>query len=480
MKKLTYLLALLITISCSKKKTSTLKDPKINHIANYLDSLDGFSGAILIAKNDSIIFKKAYGFAHIGHKIKNRTDTKFNQGSIGKSFTAVATLQLIQQNKLKLTDKIGDYLPNYPNKTVRDSVTIAHLLTHTSGLPYFFVRKSFIEGSKDLYRFSKDFSSLYENEPMESKPGETFSYRNTNYVILGRIIEAVSGKEYNTYLENNIYSKASMKNTGNYDLDHPIESAAEGYTVSDIYPNKLKINFHTYPVRGGAHGGGYTTLDDLYKFSQAIKNHELLNKKYTNLYTTPLNKNSHYGYGMQFSNPERGTIYGHTGGHYGVGNEWRIYKQEGYTVIILTNKDANKGFLDARYFIEKTIAGSTPKLDNYFFTKNVIKTYLNSGFEETKVMINNSKFKLSEIELNTEGYEMIKRGFYKKAIDLFTLEVLFFPKSYDAFDSLGEAYMKDGQIKNAIKNYQKSLEINPENTNGKEKLNELLSINNSN
>ncbi|REH52429.1 CubicO group peptidase (beta-lactamase class C family) [Tenacibaculum gallaicum] len=476
MRKLTYLLVLIIILSYTNNKSSPLEDSNINEIANYLDSLDGFSGAVLIAKNGSVLFKKAYGFAHLGHKVKNRTDTKFNQGSIGKTFTAVAILQLIQQKKIKLTDKIGDYLPNYPNKIARDSVTIAHLLTHTSGLPHFFARKSFINGSKDLYRFANNFSSLYENEPMESKPGEIFSYRNTNYLILGRIIETVTGKEYNKYLESNIYSAASMENTGNYDLDHPINNAAEGYTTSEVHPDKLKINIHTYPVRGGAHGGGYTTLDDLYKFSQALQNYKLLNGKYTSLYTTPLNKDSHYGYGMQFSNPDKGTIYGHTGGHYGVGNEWRVYKQEGYTVIILTNKDANKGFLDARYFIEKTIAGSTPKLDNYFFTKKVIKAYLNSGLEQAKATIKNSKFKLSEIELNTEGYEMIKRGFYKKAIDLFTLEVLFFPESYDAYDSLGEAYMENGQIKKAIKNYQKSLKLNPDNTNAVEKLKELKSI----
>ncbi|WP_083574840.1 tetratricopeptide repeat protein [Tenacibaculum mesophilum] len=209
-----------------------------------------------------------------------------------------------------------------------------------------------------------------------------------------------------------------------------------------------------------------------------MKDYKLLNKEYTKLFTTPLKKDSYYGYGMQFPNPKEGNIYGHSGGHYGVGSEWRVYKQEGYTVIILANKDANKGFLDVRYFIEKTISGNTPKLDNYFFTKKVIKTYLNSGFKKAKAMIKGSKFKLSEIELNTKGYEMIKRGFYEKAIDLFTLEVFFFPESYDAYDSLGEAYMKDGQIRKAIKNYQKSLEINPENLNGKEKLRELLAMNN--
>ncbi|RSC92652.1 serine hydrolase [Tenacibaculum singaporense] len=478
MKRLAYLFVLIITFSCTNKKPTTFKNPKITQIANYVDSLDGFSGAVLIAKNDSIIFKKAYGYAHLGHKVKNRTNTKFNQGSIGKSFTAVAILQLIQKGKLSLQDNIGKFIPNYPNKTVRDSVTIAHLLTHTSGLPHFFARESFIKRSKDLFRHTNDFNSLYENEPMESKPGETFSYRNTNYLILGKIIEAVSGTNYNNYLESNIYTIVSMKNTGNYDLDHPIDNAAEGYTTSEVHPNKLKINIHTYPVRGGAHGGGYTTLDDLYKFSNALKGYKLLNKEYTKLFTNPLKKDSYYGYGMQFPNPKEGNIYGHSGGHYGVGSEWRVYKQEGYTVIILTNKDADKGFLDVRYFIEKTISGNTPKLDNYFFTKKVIKTCLTKNLEETKSLVRKSKFKISEIDLNTKGYDMIKRGFYKKAIDLFTIEILYFPESYNAYDSLGEAYMRDGQIRNAIKNYQKSLEINPENLNGKEKLRELLAMNN--
>ena len=478
MKKITYSLLLIIILSCTNKKLTSIKDSNVNKITNYLDSLDGLSGAILIAKNDSILFKKAYGYAHLGHKVKNRTDTKFNQGSIGKSFTAVAILQLIQKSKLSLQDNIGKFLPNYPNKTVRDSVTIAHLLTHTSGLPHFFARESFIRGSKDLFRLTNDFSSLYENEPMESKPGKIFSYRNTNYLILGKIIEVVSGTNYNNYLESSIYSIASMKNTGNYDLDHPIDNAAEGYTTSEVHPNKLKINIHTYPVRGGAHGGGYTTLDDLYKFSKAIHNYKLLNKEYTKLFTTPLKKDSYYGYGMQFPNPEEGTIYGHTGGHYGVGNEWRVYKQKGYSVIILTNKDADKGFLDARYFIQKTISGNTSKLNNYFFTKEVIKTCLNEDIEQAKALIRKSKFKIFEIDLNTKGYEMIKKGFYKKAIDLFTLEILSHPESYNAYDSLGEAYMKDGQIKKAIKNYQKSLEINPENLNGREKLRELLAMNN--
>ncbi|AUP79258.1 serine hydrolase [Flavivirga eckloniae] len=473
MKKIIFLLALVMILSCEKKRSTSSHNSKITEITNYLDSLKDFSGAVLIVKNDSILLQKAYGYAHMGHKIVNNVDTKFNQGSIGKSFTAVAILQLIQQNKLKLTDNVGAFIPEYPNKIVRDSVTIAYLLTHTSGLPHFFARETFLKSSKDLYRTMNDLNPLYENEPMESKPGEIFTYRNTNYVILGRIIEKISGLEYDEYLEKNIYALASMKNTGNFDLDHPIDNAAEGYTTSEVYPDKLKINIHTYPSKGNAAGGGYTTLNDLYHFAQAIQNNKLLNSEYTTLFTTPLSKNNHYGYGMQFPNPEEGTIFGHSGGHFGVGSEWRVYTKEGYTVILLTNKDTDKGFLDARFSIQKILSGTTPSIEKHFNTKAVFDEYYKNGFEVGVNKINSAENELDEYTFIVNGYNAISAKKLASAIEIFRLGIIAFPNSYNMYDSLGEAYLENGQMDLAVTNYKKSLELNPENENAKEKLIEL-------
>ncbi|NER14883.1 serine hydrolase [Leptobacterium flavescens] len=472
MKNLTYILISIILFSCTKEKTGAFKDSKIDQIANYLDSLKGFSGAVLIAKNDSILFKKAYGLAHLGHGVKNNTETKFSYASIGKSFTSVAIFQLIQEGKLSLQDPIGKFLPNYGNKTARDSVTIELLLKHRSGLPNYFHSEFFLNTTKDQFRTMESLKKLYEDKPLEFNPNEEFAYRNTNYVVLGRIIEAVSKMSYEDYIKKNIFSIAGMKNTDNFEIDHSIENAAENYTLSDVNPNQLQKTIFMGAVKGSSAGGGYSTINDLYKFACAFKNNELLNTYYTDLMKKEP-EDGWYGYGMQFAGAKGSEIYGHSGGHFGVGAEWRVFEKQNYTAILLTNKDLDQGFFDARFFIEKTISGATPKLNNYFFTKEVIKTCLNEGIDKAKALINNSKFKLSEIDLNTKGYEMIKRGFYEKAIDLFTLEVLFFPGSYDAYDSLGEAYMKNGKDKKAIANYQKSLELNPENTNAKEKLTEL-------
>ncbi len=471
MKKNICLLAITIIFSCTNKNVYS-QNTKVREIVNYLDSLEGFSGAVLIAKNDTILLQKSYGFAHLGQKVKNNTDTKFSYASIGKSFTAVAVFQLIQAGKLSLDDPIGKFLPNYPNKIVRDSIIIKLLLTHRSGLPDYFYSDKFLNTSKDKYRTIESLANLYENEPLELKPNEQFSYRNTNYIILGRIIETVSKMSYEDYIKKHIFSIAKMQNTGNFDIDHIIENEAENYTLSDVYPNQLQKTFFMSAVKGSAAGGGYTTIDDLYKFALAFKKNKLLNADYTNLMKKEP-ENGSYGYGMQFAGAKGSGIYGHTGGHFGVGAEWRVFDKQNYTVVLLTNKDLDQGFLDARFFIEKTIAGSTPKLDKYFYTKKVINKCLNKGIEEAKIIIKEPKSELSEADINAKGYEMIKRGFYKKAIDLFTLETLSFPKSYEAYDALAEAYMMDGNRNKAIESYKKSLELNPENSNATKQLKEL-------
>lgn len=474
MKKLVYLLTTFVTlISCTNDKTVLSQYPKIKEIANYLDSLEGFSGAVLIAKNDSILFKKAYGFAHLGHKVKNNTNTKFSYASIAKSFTAVAIFRLIQDGELSLDDPIGEFLPDYPNDVARDSITIKMLLQHRSGLPQYFRSKKFLNTSKDQFRTMESIAYLYENEPLEFKPDEEFAYRNTNYLVLGRIIEAVSKMSYEDFITKHIFSIAKMQNTGNFDIDHIIENSAENYTLSDVYPNQLQKIFFMSAVKGSSAGGGYTNLDDLYKFATALKNNKLLNENYTNMMKKEPER-GWYGYGIQFAGAKGSGIYGHSGGHFGVGAEWRVFEKQNYTVVLLTNKDTDQGFLNARFFIEKTISGSTSKLDNYFFTKETINICIDKGIEQAKIYITDSKLALSEYEFTVKGYEMIKRGFYKKAIDIFKLQIFTFPKSYDAYDSLGEAYMLDGQMNNAIENYKKSLKLNSENTNAKEKLEELL------
>ncbi len=451
-------------------------DEKVIPITNHLDTLaenDGFSGVVLIARNDTVLLKKAYGYAHRGFSIPNRVNTKFNYASIGKTFTAIAIFQLVEQGKLSLTDHVGRFLTNYPNATVRDSVTIQHLLTHTSGVPNYFAAPDFLEASKDRFRGMDDLSRLYENKKMESAPGQSFAYRNTNYIILGRIIEKLTGITYDDYIGEHIFLPANMTHTGNFDLDHPIENAAEGYTLSEVYYNRYKINVHTGPVKGSAAGGGLTTVNDLFHFTMALKKRRLLNDKHTRMLTTPVNETSRYGYGMQFVTLGNAPAYGHSGGHFGVGCEWRIYEKEGYTVILLTNKDADQGFLDARFYIQQVLTGSTPTTLSYFFTKRLVNMCLAGEGENAYKLAAEQLEKVSEQDLNARGYDLLKRGQFTYAIEVFKMQVDLFPRSFNAHDSLAEAYMKHGDKELAIQHYEKSLELNPGNRNGEMNLKKL-------
>ena len=452
-----------------KEEPTNINDSITQQIKEYVGKMadnDNFSGAILVAKNDTVLFKKAYGYAHLGLKVLNNIDTKFNYASIGKTFTAIAIFQLMEQGKLSLSDTVGKFLMDYPNDVIRDSVTVEQLLSHKSGVPNYFGKNTFLESSKDRYRTLDDLSVLYENEPMEATPGERYAYRNTNYILLGRIVERITGIPYDDYIEEHVLQAASMSNTGNFDTDHPIENAAEGYTLSDVYPNTFKINVHTFPVKGSPAGGGYTTLEDLHRFTLAIKNNTLLNEASTALLTTPFGQ-SGYGYGMQFVHTEDGHIYGHSGGHFGVGAEWRIYEKENYTIIVLSNRDTDQGFLETRFFIQRLISGTTPTIEKYFFTKKVVDTYLQNGFQETVELIETDKEKLSELDLTIKGYDFLKRGKHEQAIAIFKLGLKAFPDSFNIYDSLAEAYMKNGENDRAIINYEKSLQLNPENTNAK-------------
>ncbi|WP_130735389.1 serine hydrolase [Flavobacterium sp. J27] len=471
MKKLIIIFAIIVFSYCTPKKENRNPTDKITEIENYLEALNKkeiFSGAVLIAKNDSVIFQKAYGYANLNHKIPNSLNTKFNIASMGKMFTGVAIMQLVQEGILSVNDKVGKFLPEYPNNLVRDSVSIHQLLTHTSGLPDF-MTPEYYESSKDKYRKLTDFSRLYQSKELAYPSGTRFVYCNSDYLVLGLIIEKVTGLTFDQYLEKNIYGKAVMTNTGNYMRDHVIENMAVGYTHSNIYPEKLMNNIYVSTVSGGPAGGEYSTLNDIFNFSKGIKNNLFLNPYNTEILITGKVDDNTYAYGFTDIKTNNHRIIGHSGGHLGVACELRMFEDIGYTVIILTNRDAEDGFLDARYFIQKQLTGSTPSIESYYNTKSIVESILKKQDSlKQEVILKNHN--LREDMINVEGYHQLSIGNYDIAITLFKLATTEFPESSNAFDSLGEAYMVSGDTLKAIKAYEKSLYLDTLNINATEKL----------
>ena len=304
---------------------------------------DKFSGVALIAKNGKPLLKKAYGLANKTTKAINRVDTKFNLGSMNKMFTAVAIAQLAEQGKLSFDDKVGKYLPDYPNTAVRDKVTIHQLLTHTAGLGSYW-NKRFDERRTSI-RTVNDYLALFAEDNLLFEPGARFQYSNSGFIVLGAIIEKVSGMSYYDYVREHIYKPAGMMNTDAYEMRNETANLAMGYTKNDEHSDAplagRKENTDSRPNRGGPAGGGYSTVEDLTKFATALTTNRLLSEKYTTLVTTGKVSMGpgKYAYGFGDIAVDGKRTIGHNGGAPGISAELAIFTESGYTVAMMANYD---------------------------------------------------------------------------------------------------------------------------------------------
>jgi CubicO group peptidase (beta-lactamase class C family) len=199
-----------------------------------LAAADLFSGSVVVAHEGKPIFSRACGLASRAHNVANRTDTKFNLGSMNKMFTAVAVAQLAEKGRLAFADPVGKHLSDYPNKAVAEKVTLHHLLTHTSGVGDYFNEK-YVEAAKDRFRTVRDFFPLFVDQPLEFEPGSRFRYSNAGFMILGAVIEKVSGENYFDYVREHVYKPAGMSDTDAYEMDQDTPKLATGYTGQNLF-----------------------------------------------------------------------------------------------------------------------------------------------------------------------------------------------------------------------------------------------------
>lgn len=298
---------------------------------------DRFAGAVLIAKDGKPVFAEAYGLADRQRKVPNTLKTRFRIGSMNKMFTAVSILQLAQAGKLALTDPVGKYLTDYPNKDVASKVTIHHLLTHTGGTGDIFGPE--FDSHRLELRTLQDYVKLYGNRAPEFEPGSQWKYSNYGFILLGAIIEKVSGQSYYDYVRDHVYAPAGMTSTGSDPEDQAVSDRSIGYTKMDSAG--WKPNTDTLPYRGTSAGGGYSTVEDLAAFANALLQNKLLNAHYTELLTTGKDgtpdKSYAYGFGDHKINGTR--CFGHGGGAPGMNGALEICPGPGYVVAVLANLD---------------------------------------------------------------------------------------------------------------------------------------------
>ena len=251
----------------------------MNEIMNIIP--EDFSGAVLVSKNDNTLFEKGFGFSDISNQIKNTVDTKFQTASAGKFFVAVGIMQLIEAGRLSLTSQIGDLL-DFPLHQIDRTITIRQLLNHTSGIPDYFDESTMSEYA-DLWialpnyriRTSRDLLPLFIEKPMMYPVGEKFQYNNSGYVILGLILERVTGQLFDKYLHENVFRPCDMLDTGYYELDRLPVKCANAY-IFDESKQQYFTNIYSVDAKGTGAGGAFTTVVDVEKFWKKLLNKELV------------------------------------------------------------------------------------------------------------------------------------------------------------------------------------------------------------
>ena len=298
---------------------------------------DQFSGAILLAQRGRVLLQKAYGLADRSVRKPNTLDTQFRFGSMGKLFTAVAIMQLVEEGKIDLQAPVGRYLTNYPNQDIATRVTVAHLLSHTGGVGDIFGPE--FDRSKQSLRTTKNYIDLFGARAPEFAPGSRRAYSNYGFILLGRIVEEVSGLGYDDYIQRNIFTPLGMSSTGNRPESEILPRRAVGYTGSGA---GLKSAADTFPANGTAAGGGYSTVGDFNRFMEGVTSYRLLRRETLQELIdggvkTADGQVAAFDFGETV--PVAGRWIGHAGGAPGMAGTLQHYLKSGVTLIILANRD---------------------------------------------------------------------------------------------------------------------------------------------
>lgn len=295
---------------------------------------DRFAGTIMVARHGRVIYRSASGLADRTAHTPVTMDTKFRIGSANKMFTAIGILQLVERSRIALDAPVGTYLPDYPNAAFARSVTIRQLLSHTGGAGDIFTPE--YEARRREVRTLADYVTLFGNRAPDTSDEGRNAYANYGFVLLGRIIETVSGEDYYRYVERHIFRPAGMNDTGSLPEDQRVSNRARGYTRLE---GRLADNADTLPYRGTAAGGGYTTAADLIRFGHALRSGRLLSRPLLTQATSPQRPDGWYGFGFWIGGQGPTRNWGHGGGAPGMNAAFRVFPELDAVVVALANLD---------------------------------------------------------------------------------------------------------------------------------------------
>jgi tetratricopeptide (TPR) repeat protein len=411
---------------------------KMDKIVNEYNDIGMFSGNVLIAKDGGIIYQKQFGFSDWEKKTPVTNETLFRIGSLNKMFTHAIIKQLEGEGKLNLNDNLGKYLKLY-NDERDNKITINMLLEMKAGLGDYLDDPAYIDNIEDM-RTVDDFLAIIKDEPLLFEPDSSMEYSNSGYVVLGGIIEKVTGMSYPDNLKRRFLEPLGMTNTFYLLMGETKSNMASGTRIN-FSGGKSSSNF---PEQPSPAGGMYSTAEDLLKFTNELIRSGLVPP-------------------------------GIRAGGTPVWNSILAQFKDGYTIIINSNfGQVADGIIDrliaARNGKEYPKPDVTLQMKMYEILERGGTTELEASLKEVLGIYG---MHYNDRHLNMFGYELMNNDKLNEAIEVFKLNVKLFPDAANTYDSLAEAYMNAGNNKLAAENYRKVLELQPENTNAKKMLEKL-------
>lgn len=362
-----------------KQSKLSKEETKIKgNLTTYLDALaknKNFHGSVLVAKNGKILLDQGYGMADLEQGIQNLPQTRFAIGSVTKQFTAMAIMQLSEKGLLNVQDKLTKYIPDFPRG---DEITLQNLLTHSSGLVEYTALAEFLTQSiKDMNM--EEFIKIIESKPLEFNPGEKWAYCNSGYLLLGYIVEKVSGESYEQYVSEHIFKPIGMKNSGICYTDTQKMYTAKGYIG---YMDLIPIDDEYLLTRAFGAGCLFSTVEDLYLWDRALYGEKVVSKKTLDEIFMPRKDTKalgYYGYGWFITNTASGKEVFHGGNTSGFTAEIARYVDKNLTFIVLTNNygydiygmDRNINLILSGKKVETPIAHKAIKVSSKIFDSYV-------------------------------------------------------------------------------------------------------------
>jgi CubicO group peptidase (beta-lactamase class C family) len=431
---------------------------------------------VAVVQRGKIVLLRSLGTANLQYSVPVTNRSVFSINSCTKAFTGVAVMQLVEEGTVDLAAPVSQYLPGLPADW--RPVTLRQLLTHVSGLPDILrILNPSLAEPDGAEKEASAWKKIYTMS-MEFVPGEQFSYNQTNYALLGKIIDKFSGKPFAQVFRERQFQVAGMPNTDFGDSRDVIPHKAQSYRYSGNLDEERLTNIYEEfsPFRRTASGLN-STAEDLARWILALQQGRLLKTKNAlkTLWTAGHYKNgspTQWALGWVTKPRVKHPAVMATGGGR---SAFFIYPQDDLAIVVLTNLAgaSPEEFIDelAGYY-QPEIPASDPI--------TVLKTRLQErGFERAVEIFTEEKkkdalFLPSETDLNDWAYRMLSRGQIKEALELFQLNVYLYPQSWNVYDSCGEALFKNGRKEEAIRMYRKSIELNPRNQGGKRMLEQLL------